>query len=100
MHKPMPPGPGRFLFYLGYLSIELYYPYFFNTNRNWGISAGTKIICYKRYKPQAWMLDRSLVIQIVGFGIGLAWLHCDNPNVIQDRDSGKLENITWSECNK
>ena len=47
MHKPMPPGPGRFLFYLGYLSIELYYPYFFNTNRNWGISAGTKIICYK-----------------------------------------------------
>lgn len=79
---------GRIIYYIGLLSIELYYPYFYKKTANFGFSADTMLNVFTYLKDEDWMLTRSAAMKIIGFGFGLAWKHCSNPNEIERR---KLE---------
>lgn len=70
---------GKIKFFVRYLSIELYYPYFIWNNINWGIKLDTFVLGYKRNLEREWLMHWSLSFKLLGFGCGLAWKHCDNP---------------------
>lgn len=70
---------GKVKFFIRYLSVELYYPYIIWNNINWGIKLDTFILAYKRYQEREWLMAWSLAFKLLGFGVGFAWKHCDNP---------------------
>jgi len=71
---------GKRKFFIKLLTIELYYPYIIWNNINFGIRMDTVLLGYKKYPERAWVMDWSIAMQILGFGIGFAYKHCENPN--------------------
>ena len=72
---------GKFRFFIGFLTIELYYPYIIWNNVNIGIHLDTMILSYLRTsKDREWLMHWSFAIKVVGFGFGITWKHCENPN--------------------
>lgn len=76
---------GKFVFYIGYLTIELYYPYYYVKTANFGFSANTILNVFTYDEKEAWMVHRSIAMKLVGFGFGLAWKHCHNPKTELDK---------------
>ena len=70
----------RLCLYIGLLTVELYWLRFIKTNVELGIMADS-IVLYKG--SNRWSKDLciwSFVIKVLGFGAGIAWKHCENPN--------------------
>ena len=65
-------------FYVGQITIVLYWPYVRLKARSTHIAFNSQITYYDR---RNWEVNKSLVVRIVGFGIGIAHKHCLNPNV-------------------
>jgi len=74
----------RIEWWLGLLTINVYWPDILLRKRQFHAIFKTQII-YRHRADWAW--DRSFVLQILGFGVGFAWNHCDNPNYIFKSDS-------------
>jgi len=70
----------RAVFYFGFLSIEIYWPKVLHTSSDTGIYLPTQLSIKRATKWVTWMLKWAFVLKILGFGFGLAWEHCDNPN--------------------
>lgn len=78
---------GKVEFYVGQLTIVFYYPHVWLNSSDYGLNLATGIIGKRHVKYQEWWITRSVVIRVLGFGIGLAWNHIDNPNqVIKSTD--------------
>ena len=73
---------GKVIFYVGKMSIEVYYPYIWWDTLSYGISFQTIIVGRKYNKLQEWWIVRSFAFKLLGFGLGFAWKHIDNPNTI------------------
>lgn len=72
---------GKVKIFIKYLTIELYYPYIIWNNINMGIHLDTMILSYlKTKKDRRWLMVWSFALKILGFGFGLTWKHCENPN--------------------
>lgn len=72
-------GKGMFKFHLKYLTIEIYWPYIIWNNINYGVKLDTIFLIYKHNPDREWVMIWSVAVKIIGFGIGFAWKHCDNP---------------------
>lgn len=71
---------GKFIFFIKYLTIELYHPYIIWNNVNIGFNMDTMILTYRKYPERDWMMEWSFAVKIMGFGFGLTYKHCENPN--------------------
>jgi len=72
---------GKFIFYISLLTIEIYAPFIWWNNQDYGISLHTGIIGKRYNKLNEWWVSRAIAIKLLGFGIGFAWKHIDNPNM-------------------
>lgn len=84
---------GRLVVYLNKLSVEIYWPRLVRSNTDLGVFMPTQINLKIADKHNRWMLKWSVVCKVLGFGVGLCWDHCDNPNkyVEGDYDDCKTE---------
>lgn len=78
----------RLVLFVGFLTIELYWPRFTFNNSDIGLWFHTHINYKRHVERREWEVTRAFVIKILGFGIGLAWKHCDNPSIEKLRDNG------------
>ena len=74
----------RLVIYFLKLSIEIYWPRFIISNTDLAILLPTQLSVKRANKWCAWMLDWAFVLKIVGFGFGICWNHCENPNRVKD----------------
>lgn len=70
----------RVVLYFGLLSIEIYWPSYLHNQTDTGLYAPTQISLKRSNKWNRWMMKWAFVFKILGFGIGICWDHCDNPN--------------------
>jgi len=71
---------GKFKIFIKYLTIELYHPYITWNTVNVGIHLNTLILIYRHNPEREWMMKWSFAFKILGFGFGITWKHCENPN--------------------
>ncbi len=69
----------RFRFYIGYLGVEIYYPYIIFNNVNLGLKLDTLLIIRISNKWSRHLVVASIALRVLGFGLGISWKHCDNP---------------------
>lgn len=88
---------GKFIFWVGQYTIELYYPYAYWNKLNIVASARTSIVIFRQQEYNDWMVTRSFVIAILGFGFGIAYKHIDNPNLAYnvERFEREKDKIDW-----
>jgi hypothetical protein len=72
---------GILSFFIGFLTIEIYHPIFNFSLIQISIKFDTILVINLRHQDNRWWIDRSIAIKLLGFGIGFAWKHCDNPNI-------------------
>ncbi len=74
---------GQIAFYIKQLTLEIYWPKILNNSADFGIFMPTQISYKKFNEYNIWYFHRAAVIKLLGFGVGIAWKHCDNPNIIE-----------------
>lgn len=79
----------RFNIYIGLLSIEIYWPRLVKSNVDIGIFLPSFILYKTSNEWNRWELKRSLAFKILGFGLGVAWDHCYNPNKAKEGEGGR-----------
>ena len=73
------PRESRAIFYAGLFELDFYWPAFHWSKATKGVYAKTVIFWRPAFD---WKWDWAAALQILGFGIGVCWNHCDNPNHI------------------
>lgn len=72
-------------FFFGRLTVQIYWPKLENNSSGIGIFMSSQLNYKKRSKSNEWWVTRALALKILGFGIGFAWNHIDNPNYVEPK---------------
>jgi hypothetical protein len=70
----------RLVVYYGKLSVEFYWPQFCKSKTEPGVFMPTQLNFKRAEEDNRWMYKWAGVIKVLGFGFGLCWDHCENPN--------------------
>lgn len=69
--------------FFGRLTLQVYWPYFVCNSSDLGVFVPSQLNFKKRSKNTEWWVTRALAIKLLGFGLGFAWNHINNPNYIE-----------------